>query len=155
MRATLLLCSLLLLNLRCGGAPCQKDPGNGCNTLRNSSAEVSEISDTGAMPAAMGGTVVDGTYHCSDYRWFVSKPDKFRRLTLQVSGGRFEFIDEQNGGANTAITTTATTGAANTITIEATCPQVATLEFDHYSATSTELRLISNTDKKVVTFARQ
>jgi hypothetical protein len=70
-----------------------------------------------------------------------------------VSGGRFEFVDQQNGGADTAITTAATTSATGAITLEVSCPTVATLEFDHYSATPTELTLISNTDQKVVTFS--
>jgi len=158
MRSFLLLCPVVLLNLNCGPVGgCNPDPdaGTGCNNVPNSSPEIAEVSATGSVPAAQGGTLVDGTWHCTDYRWFVSKPAKNRKLTLKVTGTRFEFVDQQNGGAVTPITGVATPAAAGALTIEVSCPQVATLEFDHYTVTATELLLISNVDKKVVTFTRQ
>jgi hypothetical protein len=155
MRSVLWLCPAVLVLSHCGPVPCEQAPGNGCNTLRNSSAEVIEATAVGALPSAAGGAVADGTYHCSDYRWFTDKPEKYRRLTLEVTGTKFEFVDQQNAGADTAITSTATFGASAGITIEVSCPRVATLEFDQYSVAGNQLLLISNVDRKVVTFTRQ
>jgi hypothetical protein len=155
MRSTLLLFPLVLFILSCGPAEDCSDAGTGCHAVSNSSAEVTELSDPGAVPSATGGALADGTYHCSDYRWFVSKPVKERRLTLKVSGTRFEFIDQQNGGGNTHLTATATTGANGAISIDLSCPTVARLEFDGYSVTASGLVLISSVDKKAVTFTRR
>ena len=127
------------------------ESGQPCGTVPNGATPVSEIQRTGSMPAPMGGTLADGTYHLT--AWNVYSPATadadLHSATLRITAGMFEVIVDGTARQSGSVST-----AGVILTFAPSCP-TGTPIMKPYTANATILSLSTVSENRVETFARQ
>jgi hypothetical protein len=109
-----------------------------------------------SVPALTGGAMVDGRYVLTRYEWYTPNQLHVRSIVLVVSGGgtQGQYYWQRNNEPEQRMTLAIST-AGERISMVATCPGAATLEWDRYSTADGGLTLFSTGDSKAAFFARQ
>ncbi len=122
------------------------DAGPACNSVTNGATTVSINNVPAAVPAPMGGTLVDGTYYLTQASVYTGAggASGSTGATLQastvLSGGTYQYVQNQNGKGDSATSGTYTTSGTS-ITVEQTCPLPSAVPYSGYTATSTSFTL--------------
>jgi len=118
---------------------------NVCNALVNAASEVTGMQVATEAPAAVGGAVIDGTYHLTDLTIYTGAGGQAGALPIQlkqtiaIHGTTADAITEVSGMSQAQSTTFITSGT--TATTAGTCPKVEAPQTGEYSATPTSLVL--------------
>ena len=127
------------------------ESGQPCGTVPNGATPVSETQRTGPMPAPMGGTLADGTYHLT--AWNVYSPATadadLHSATLRIASGVFEVVVDGTARQSGSVST-----AGVILTLVPSCP-TATPIMKPFSANATTLSLSTVSENRVEAFTRQ
>ncbi len=115
----------------------------------------------GDLPSPLGGPVGDGIWRLERFEWHQSAAVRQRQLELNIAQDRVEIaerveqVDGMSGSVSTtAVTATLTLGSRGQLALQQTCPRLAQLPFDGYTATADVLTLIDSTARRVAYLAR-
>lgn len=136
-----------LVTAACGGS--DEEPGGGsgtdpvdCGTHANDGQSVPEMAGVGAMPAAAGGTIVDGTYHLTG--WEIYPPGSvdayLRKQTWVIANGTLRSVSQNDSDPERRNGGTFTT-SGTTMTLNVSCPQTGTISTE-YTATPTSISFL-------------
>jgi len=141
-------CNMVALPLVIALSACSsEDSGaaNACNDLVNNAPAVTLVAIADSPPAALGGTLVDGTYWLTGFNVFTGPGGTTdlstftANATFVLSGTTMQQVLSSNGGAEKRYTSTVST-SGTTLYATDTCPEPVT-EQDPYTATPTKLTI--------------
>jgi len=141
-------CNMVALALVIALSACSSEDSGGanaCNDLVDNSPAVTLVAIADSAPAALGGTLVDGTYWLTGFYVFTG-PGGLTDLstftgsiTFVLSETTMQQVLSSNGGVEKRSTSTVST-SGNTLYATDTCPEPDSGQVP-YTATPTELRL--------------
>jgi hypothetical protein len=140
-----------------GGEPDNTATNDGtCNSLTASGPMITDEKST-SLPALGGGALADGTYTLTKYEWFDNQMVlHMRRIVMAISnsGRTVQWLWQRDKEPDERRTVTVFTSGSN-ISMRASCPSGADLEWDRYGSDGTTLVLFSTRDSKAATLTRQ